>query len=144
MSKAINDPRWLVEARNRFGDKPEVFDEVFSPYMVWAKLTDVFRSAYQYPYKEADIRAIYDYAGWCCRQPRGETAKDDLLTVVAVSFYEHIPEIDAAVRDLPRWFKFEEVMQMQDVLSYRVGPAGFEKIVSVYPKSQRNKYRPRR
>ena len=32
--------------------------------------------------------------------------------MVAVSFTEHIPQIPAAVRDLPRWFKLDEILEI--------------------------------
>ncbi|MBK1828735.1 hypothetical protein [Haloferula rosea] len=132
-------PAWLVEARRRFGEREEVFEYVDSPYSLWTNLRDVFKRAYEYPYTEADIRSIYEYADWSCRQPRGATAEDDLLTCVAVCFFERLPEIDAAVKDLPRWFKLSEIMAMSETLSYRLGDAGFERLLEAYPKTQRAK-----
>lgn len=79
---------------------------------------------------------IYDYADWCCQQPEDETESDDLRTVVAVSFYEYIPEVEAAVKDLPRWFKFEDILTMREIFSYRVGVDGFEAMLAAFPKSQ--------
>ena len=130
---------WLDEAHRRFSNREEVFEYVDSPYSLWTNLRDVFKRAYDYPYKEADIRAIYEYADWSCRQPRGETAADDLLTCVAVCFYEHILEVEAAVKDLPRWFKLSEIMTMRGILSYQVGEAGFERMLEAYPRDQRAK-----
>lgn len=135
------NPEWLDEARRRFGDREDVFKYVDSPYSLWTNLRDVFKRAYDYPYKEADIRAIYEYADWSCRQPRRETAEDDLLTCVAACFYEHIPEIEAALKDLPRWFKLSEVLTMREIFSYQVGEAGFERMLEAYPKAQRAKFR---
>ncbi len=132
---------WLDEAHRRFGDREDVFQYVESPYGLWANLHDVFKAAYTYPYNEADIRAIYEYFDWCCQQPRGETAADDLVTVVAVSFTEHIPQIPAAVRDLPRWFKLDEILEMRQILSYHVGEQGFQSLIEAYPKSQRAKFK---
>jgi hypothetical protein len=133
------DPEWLTEARRRFGDRKEVFDYVETPYSIWANLRDVFSAAYTYPYNEADIRAIYEYAEWSCKQPRGESAADDLLTVVAVGFYEHVPQVAAAVKDLPRWFKLDEILTMREILSYHVGDDGFEQLLQAYPKTRQTK-----
>jgi len=130
---------WLEEAHRRFGHRDDVFEYVETPYRLWSNLSDVFKRAYDYPYKEADIRAIYEYADWSCRQPRGETSEDDLLTCVAVCFYEHIPQVDAAVKDLPRWFKLSEIVTMREIFSYMVGDSGFERILEAYPKAQRAK-----
>jgi hypothetical protein len=133
------NPEWIEEAHRRFGDREDVFEYADTPYSLWANLRDVFKRAYDYPYKEADIRSIYEFAEWCCQQPQEETAKDDLLTCVAVCFYEHIPEVEAAVKDLPRWFKLSDIMTMREIFCYQVGEAGFERMVEAYPKSQRAK-----
>jgi hypothetical protein len=130
---------WLTEAHRRFGDRKDVFEYVETPYSLWSNLSDVFKRAYEYPYKEEDIRSIYEFADWSCRQPRGETSEDDLPTCIAVCFYEHIPQVEAAVKDLPRWFKLSEIMTMREIFSYHVGEAGFERMLEVYPKSQRSK-----
>ena len=129
---------WLTEAHQRFGDRKDVFEYVETPYSLWSNLSDVFKRAYEYPYKEADIRAIYEYADWSWSQPRGETSDDDLLTCIAVCFYEHIPQIEPAVKDLPRWFKLSEIITMREIFSYHVGEAGFERMLEAYPKCQRN------
>lgn len=131
------ETEWLKEAHRRFGDREDVFRYVETPYSLWANLRDVFKRAYYYPHKEEDIRAIYEYADWSCRQPRGEAASDDLLTAVAVGFYEHIPEVEAAVKDLPRWFELREIMKMREIFSYQVGDEGFERMLEAYPKARR-------
>ena len=46
---------------------------------------------------------------WCCEQPRAKSAADDLLTCVAVSFYEHIPLHPKARDDMPRWWRAEDL-----------------------------------
>jgi len=130
---------WLEEAHRRFGDREDVFEYVETPYTLWTNLCGVFKRAYDYPYKEADIRSIYEFADWSCRQPRGKTAEDDLPTCVAVCFYEHIPQVEAALKDLPRWFKLSEIMTMREIFSYHVGDAGFERMLEAYPKAQRTK-----
>jgi hypothetical protein len=131
------NPAWLEEAHRRFGDRKEVFAYVESPYDIWANLRDVFAAAYTYPFNESDIRSIYEYADWSCRQPRRDSAADDLLTAVAVGFYEHIPEVPAAIKDLPRWFKLDEILTMREILSYHVGATGFEQLIDAFPKAQR-------
>ena len=130
-------PAWLREAHRRFGNRSEVFRFVDSPFSLWANLRDLFRASYAPPRAEADIRAIYEYADWSYRQPRGKSAEDDLLTVVAVAFYEHLPEVEAAVRDLPRWLTLDEVVGMRDILSHHAGEEGFRRILEAYPKSCR-------
>jgi len=135
-STAKMDTTWLDEAHRRFGDRKDIFKYVDTPYSLWYNLFDVFEKAYASSYNDLDIKNIYEYADWCCRQPRGTTADDDLLTVVAVCFYEHIPENPEAVKDMPRWLKFEEVTQMKEILSYHVGDEGYRKIVNSFTSGQ--------
>ena len=130
------NPLWLQKAQDLFGDRDEVFEYVKTPYDIWSNLVTIFRDAYEYPFNEADIRAIYEYAEWCGKQPRGKTADDDLLTIVAVAFYEYIPEIPGAVKDLPRWFKASEIIEMREIFSYREGDVGYQQMLASFPKSQ--------
>ncbi|MGJ8673602.1 hypothetical protein [Rubritalea sp.] len=130
---------WLQKAHDLFGDREEVFKYVDSPYDIWSNLVTIFRDAYEYPFNEADIRAVYEYAEWFGKQPRGKTAENDLLTIVAVAFYEYIPEIPGAVKDLQRWFKVSEIIEMREIFSYREGDAGYQQMLSSYPKSQVSK-----
>jgi hypothetical protein len=125
---------WKTEAFSRFPELREQFEfaECDTPYSLWSELCDAFDAAYEPPRDESMIKRVYDYADWCCQQPRGQTAEDDLLTCVAVSFYEHIPESPAALADMPRWFTLDDVRTMKETFSYMVGEDGFQKILDVY------------
>ena len=99
---------------------------------LWSQLRDLFDLAYGPPRNEDLIKRIYDYADWCCQQPSGTTAEDDLATCVAVSFYEHIPECQEALQDMPRWFTLDDVRAMRDTFSYMVGEEGYQRILQAY------------
>jgi hypothetical protein len=45
---------------------------------------------------------------------------------VAVSFYEHIPEIEQTMKDMPRWFTLQEATRLEGMPSYHVGSEGFQ------------------
>ncbi len=124
---------WKKEAIKRF---PEFSEEDHSgwenPYLCWFDLIFLFEDAYKSPRNEDVIKRIYDYAFWCIQQPEGKTAEDDLGTCVAVCFLEHIPTIEEAVSDMPRWFTYDQVIYSEEVFSYMVGKEGFQKILDVY------------
>lgn len=129
---------WKAEAYRRFPELHVQFSDADTPYLLWFELRDAFHDAYsRLPLNEGLIKQIYDYADWCCSQPRGDTAEDDLLTCVAVAFYEHIPESPAAVADMPRWFTLEDVGAMKEVLSYHVGFDGYKEILDAYARKKR-------
>lgn len=125
---------WKQKANDMFPELDSRIEEADTPYLLWFELLELFERAYdQSPRDESLINRIYQYSDWCLQQPQGQTAEDDLLTCVAVSFYSHIPTSPAALADMPRWFALEDVMQMKDTFSYLVGDVGFQMILDAYP-----------
>lgn len=106
--------RWREKAREVFPELASrleaALESVDSPYTLWDELREAFEAAYdKTPPDESLIRRIYRYCGWCCDQPRTNSAKHDLVTCVAVSFYEHIPRHQKARDDMPRWWQPEDL-----------------------------------
>jgi hypothetical protein len=128
---------WGKEALNRFPELLDRFDQVDSPYLLWFELTEAFKEAYKTPRNEDLIARIYAYADWCCSQPEGNTAEDDLGTCVCACFYEHIPEFPEALEDMPRWFSRPDVLTMKTIFSNMVGEEGYQKILSVFARDHR-------
>lgn len=120
---------WREEVCERFPELRQRFDdyECDTPYLVWFQLRDAFTHAYdQSPRDDALIRRVYDYAFWCTETAsRGETAEDDLLTCVAVSFLEHIPQHPLARADMPRWFSYEDFMGSEQIFRYHLSDQAF-------------------
>lgn len=130
------DYDWGKEAFQRFPELIDRFDSVQSPYELWFELKEAFEDAYKDPRNEDLISRIYDYAHWCGSQPEGKTAETDLGSCVCACFYEHIPELPAALEDMPRWFSRSDVLLMKNVFSYIVGEEGFERILLAYDRTQ--------
>jgi len=128
---------WGKEAFVRFPELIDRFDHVENPHELWFQLTDAFDEANKPPRNEDLIARIYAFAEWCCLQPQGATAEDDLGSCVCVCFYEHIPECPEALEDMPRWFSRSEVMQMKATFSYMVGEDGFGRILEAYERHSR-------
>lgn len=128
---------WGKEAFSRFPELIGRFDSVTSPYQLWFELRDAFEQAYKNPQDNGLISRIYAYADWCCSQPEGSTAEDDLGTCVCVCFYEHIPEVPQALEDMPRWFSKEDVLLMKQTFSYMVGEEGFQRILLAYQRAEK-------
>jgi hypothetical protein len=133
--KNILSNEWKIEALKRF---PEISEEECSdwdnPYSCWNSLIFLFEDAYQEPRNEDSIKRICEYSEWCLEQPQGETAEDDLPTIVCVCFLEHIPTIPAAMEDMPRWIPYKNVQVSAEIFSYMVGNEGYQKILAVYKK----------
>src|SRR5215469_566310 len=90
---------WRETAEAKFPELRDAVHEAENAYMLWFELRLAFERAYESePRNESMIRRVYEFANWCDKQPRGETAEDDLLTVVAVCFYEHLPSTPTSVQ----------------------------------------------
>lgn len=135
------DHDWGREAFNRFPELIDRFDNADDPYLLWFELTEAFKNAYKAPRDEDLIARIYAFADWCCSQPEGATAGDDLGTCVCVCFYEHIPQSAEAVEDMPRWFSRSDVLAMKDTFSYLVGEEGFQRILLAYERHHQQQKR---
>jgi hypothetical protein len=124
----LDDARvdWWNRAQSDFEkDVPEITDpELCEPrnmYALWGWLTLAFADAYsQSPPRDDFIGRVYTFAKWCCSQPRGITASDDLFTCVVVCFAEHLPQMPAAMADMPRWADPEELKQFRDTTLQRL------------------------
>ena len=129
--------KWKEQALQVLPELKEEIEDAENPYRMWISIQDAFEDAYAESKNESLIRRIYGYADWCRQQPSGKTAADDLGTCVAVCFYEHIPELPAALNDMPRWFAKTDVITMKEILSYHVGEKGYQKILQAYDKKKR-------
>jgi hypothetical protein len=125
---------WQKEALRRFPQYADSIERAETPYTVWIDLNAAFETAYAEG-NESLIRAIYDYAGWCCRQPSAAIAAEDLGACVACCFFEHIPIIPKAIQDMPRWWKREDVVLMKEIFSYHAGPQGYLQILARFAES---------
>jgi hypothetical protein len=131
----MNMGLWQEEALRRFSELSDRIREAESPYQLWDQLLFAFEDAYDSENTNL-IAAIYGYARWCCEQPRGISANDDLATCVTVCFFEHIPDHPKALQDMPRWWSLEEVKAMKDVFSHHVGADGYARFVELYAAQQ--------
>ncbi len=124
---------WKVEAIRRFPEIEEAYREDWdNPYLCWTDLSILFDDFYKPPRNDDGIARIYAFADWCLKQPAGQSAEDDLGNCVAVNFFEHIPQCEEAMKDMPRWFSIDDVIATRDVFSHLVGPEGFQRILEVY------------
>ncbi|SRR6266481_5636050 len=133
------DHDWGKEAFTRFPELIDHFNFVDSPDALWFELTEAFDQAYKAPRNDDLIARIYAYADWCCSQPSGATAEDDLGSCVCVCFYEHIPQSPEALADMPRWFSRSDVLLMKETFSYMVGEEGFQRILLAYEHFERGR-----
>ena len=124
---------WHEKALEMFPELASRFDADGSPYSLWLDLREAFEEAYdKTPPDESLIKRIYRYSDWCCEQPRGLSAEDDLLTCVSVSLYEHIPQHARARQDMPRWWESKDLDDGPDgtpnIFRYHLNAEQFEEL----------------
>jgi hypothetical protein len=128
---------WRGKAIEILPELRTAIEESPTPYRLWFVLWDAFKHAYdQSPRDESLIRRIYQYSDWCIDQPQGDTASDDLTTCVAVTFYEHIPQHQAARDDMLRWFTLEDITSMERIFNRMIGPSEYAELKRYVTKHQ--------
>ena len=132
---------WRQKAEEMFPELISHFEDADTPYLLWFELREAFEDAYdETPRDESLIRRIYQYSDWCCDQPRGQTAEDDLLTCVAVCFYEHIPQHQVAREDMPRWWRADDLRE-PSIFQYHLSDKQFHELRS-YLSRESHRYDP--
>jgi hypothetical protein len=125
----VRDQSWQNEARRRFTEIKGSANWLETPYALWVEMRAIFVCAYE----DGDmsmVARIYDFSKWCVQH---SSAAMDLITPVAVCFYEHIPTNEKSLKDMPRWFSLDQVFSLREAFSHLVGNEGFYRIVGLYP-----------
>jgi hypothetical protein len=73
------------------------------------------------------IQRVQDFSQWCEDQPRGEQAKDDVFTILAVGFWESLFESDSTRTLVPRLMSRADVQANSEYLKGWVGSDNYEK-----------------
>jgi hypothetical protein len=132
---------WKQKAKELLPELVEAVEEADTPYLLWFELREAFERAYdRSPRNESLIRRIYQYSDWCVEQPGGRTADDDLLTCVAVCFYEHIPQHPEAREDMPRWWRAEDLKE-PSIFQYHLSEKEFRDLQN-FLKQENHHYNP--
>ena len=121
--------RWRKEAFERFPEFRGLLQEEKSAYLFHGEMAERLYRAYL-DREEDLIRRIYDYAKWCQDAPRGQDASDDLLTIITVSFFEHLPRHGEVRRDIGRWLAKKDVEGMKPVFLYHGTEEQFDEMLA--------------
>jgi hypothetical protein len=121
--------RWRKEAFERFPEFRGFLQSEKSAYLFLGEMAEWLYQAYLQ--KDEDlISRIYGYAKWCQDAPRGTDASDDLLTIVTVSFFEHLPRHAEVRRDIGRWLSKKDVEGMKSVFLYHGTEEQFQEMIT--------------
>src|SRR5665213_2661352 len=81
---------------------PALDDNADNPYSLMTMLVEWLGRGQVNADSPEVIERVKQFIDWCESQPRGRTAADDLLTILAVSFYEPLFATEQMRRILPR------------------------------------------
>ena len=109
--------RWRKEAFDRLPECRKQLQAEKTAYGFFHVLNDVLFRAHLAEDEDL-IRRIYEYAKWCLGAPRGKDASDDLLTIVTVSFFEHLPTHREVRQEVGRWLPRSMIEGMREVFLY--------------------------
>jgi|GEM_PF-1368715 len=123
--------------------------------MFFIDLRCAFEQAHRATPQDDDfIQRCYDYARWCVEQ--GDTANhrdasgrlmassNDLMTMIAVHFWEHLFDQRTIREALPRFVTRDELWGWRDFLIYRNGREGFEKYLQEFVDAPKILRKPRK
>lgn len=110
---------WRAKALELFPDLRDLIQKQPNAMSLWIELTITIGTAYaEDPVNEERVGRIYDYAVWCLKQPRTDSAETDLSTAVAVCFIEHIPLHQRVSDDLYRWMSVDSFDGFENLFRY--------------------------
>jgi hypothetical protein len=124
---------WQAKALELFPDHQSLIEGQPNPMSLWIELTIVLGHVYEEnPLSDERIGKFYDYAAWCFKQPRTESAATDLSTAVAVCFIEHIPLHRSISDDVYRWMSVESFDGFENLFRYHFSEEEFKKFSSEF------------
>jgi hypothetical protein len=108
---------WRKQAFERLPEMRGLLQEEKSHYNFLGELVTRLDAAYEAQNDDL-VKRIYGFVFWCMHAPRGKDASDDLLTAVACSFLEHLPQYDRIRGDIWRWFRRGDILGMWEIFHY--------------------------
>ena len=120
---------------------PEMQSEIMhaeTPMALWTEIIFAFDEAYEQPKNDDFIKRVYQYADWCLNRDVGEAAEEHLPTCVAICFWEHIPTNEAARRDMPHWFTWEDLMANEHFFKHQLTDDELADLKQVYAAANRS------
>lgn len=115
---------------------PEVRDLIEGdaelPYLVMGALGRYLATLQRTDLDNALVSRVVSFAKWCEDQPRGTSASDDMYTILAVAFYEHLFEHDTTRALIPHLIDRDELDANEWYLKSWVGENNFNLAKSEY------------
>ncbi|MGH2373538.1 MAG: hypothetical protein ACRDIC_08695 [bacterium] len=123
----MSEWRWRALTLEMFPELRKEIKRARSAHGVFFELLPALEQAYRaVPADEDRIRRIYTYASWCLAP---EQHRDEYEAALA-SFYEHLPDLEPAWRDLPRRATPRELSILREHLRRYLDPPEFARVMA--------------
>ena len=97
------------------------------PYVMMGHVAYWLRSLPEVAITEDVIARIQAFAAWCEEQPSGETAADDIHTILVVGFYEKLFDVERMRTLAPKVISKETFARNAEYLRTWIGEENYEK-----------------
>lgn len=106
-----------------------------SPYLYFNYIAWWIESLPRSEVSEDIITRISQFGDWCCSQPEGNDASDDLATIMMVGLHESLGSSESGRRVLSRIWPLDYVLSSQEYLRQWIGVKDYEKLLAEYNKA---------
>lgn len=111
--------KWRRQALEKLPECRRLIDGAGNPMALWIKLLEECRAAYHT--RDLDkISRIFEYA-WLCL----DATDNEMVTAVALGFYEDLPRDPEIRGDLPNRLDQEQFDAVSDLFRYHLSPDKF-------------------
>ena len=86
------------------------------------------------------IQRITSFGDWCCSQPEGKDASDDLGTILMVGLYENLGGSESGRKILSRIWQEEYVIKSEKYLKQWLGGDDYQKLLTEYKKPNKPRH----
>jgi hypothetical protein len=122
------------EITNRFPEVNPLIckgDEELS-YLLMGYVAEWLDSFGESGYSTEVIQRVVDFQEWCCTQPEGKSAEDDIHTIFIVGFYENLFGNHNTRGLIPHLMSKEEILKNKDYLIHWAGKDEYEAVLKLY------------
>jgi len=102
------------------------------PYVVMASVVDWVNDLGTSKLTPEVVQRVVEFTKWCETQPRGESAADDVYTILVVAFYEKLFRSDVTRTLLPHILPRDELIKNAEYLKTWVSDEEFQLALEKY------------
>lgn len=107
-------------------------DDKKLPYVLMAYLVDFLESCSGSGFPQDVTERLVEFNFWCRAQPRGESAKDDIYTLLAVGLHEKILKKDDLYPLIVKLVSRKEFLDSKEYLLRWIDETQYSRALSLY------------